>query len=205
VRLGRNNQDGSCVRSTGGRVVGVVADGCGSQASSEVGARLGAQWLAQWLLTAPLEPGLADRAMEALVRWVAGVAAELGEGAVDSCFLFTVLAVVREGRRTLVFGAGDGGVWVDGVRTRLEAGPDNAPDYGVYRLTSPSRGRAHVHFEGVCDRVAVMTDGLDQVTDEELTALVAEAKNPLAVQRRLNVLSETRRLHDDATLVVLGG
>jgi hypothetical protein len=50
-----------------------------------------------------------------------------------------------------------------------------------------------------------MTDGLDQVTDEELTALVAEAKNPLAVQRRLNVLSETRRLHDDATLVVLGG
>ncbi len=205
VRLGRNNQDAFCVRSKGERVVGVVSDGCGSQPSAEVGARLGAQWLAQWLVDQPIDASLADRAVGALAAWVGGVAAELGAGAVETFFLFTVLAVVREGRRTLVFGAGDGGVWVDGVRTRLDAGVDNAPDYGAYRLTSAAKGRAQVHFEGDCDRVAVMTDGLDQATDTELEALVAPASNPLAVQRRLNVLAESRRLHDDATVVVLSG
>jgi hypothetical protein len=205
ARLGRNNQDAFCVRSNGERVVGVVSDGCGSQPSSEVGARLGAQWLAQWLVDQPLDAGLADRALGALATWVGEVARGLGEGGVEAFFLFTVLAVVRDGRRTVVFGAGDGGVWVDGVRTRLEAGADNAPDYCAYRLSSAARGRPQVHFDGGCDRVAVMTDGLDQATDDELAALVAQAVNPLAVQRRLNVLAENRRLHDDATVVVLSG
>lgn len=49
-RIGRNNQDAWAVRAGPEGVVAIVADGCGSGGSSEVGARLGATLLAEGLL-----------------------------------------------------------------------------------------------------------------------------------------------------------
>jgi Protein phosphatase 2C len=208
LRLGRNNQDGCAVRVTPTHEVGVVTDGCGSQVSSEVGAQLGAQFLAGWLSQQALDERLPSRATDALTAFLFRSASELGLDSLDRFFLFTFLAAVRVGAQTQVFGIGDGVVVVDELVLRLDPGPDNAPPYCAYRLGSAHRPEASVHFQGTCQRVAVMTDGLTALTDDEVKgvlAQVADSANPLAVQRRLTVMAETKRLHDDSSLVVLGG
>lgn len=212
LRVGKNNQDGFAFRAHGGRAVGVVTDGCGSQARSEVGALLGAQFLAGYLWGEQIESGLAARATEALCAFLSRLASELGGVAthevLERHFLFTFLAAVKEGPRALVFGLGDGGLVVDGSLQRLDAGPENAPEYCAYRLVGQGQLEPRVHFEGEAEVVAVMTDGFDGLGPELVTGLCGQARgwvNPLTLQRRLNVLSEAERLSDDATLVVLGG
>jgi hypothetical protein len=106
---------------------------------------------------------------------------------------------------TLVVGMGDGGLLVDDAVIRLDSGPDNAPNYCAYRLFDrPSE--PELHFFGEDARVALMTDGLNSLDPVRLRALVNPeglSRNPLTLQRRLNVLAETERFTDDATLAVL--
>ncbi len=195
-RVGRNNQDG---RYAGPGVV-VVTDGCGSQPHSEVGAQLGARFLGDWLAAQPtVDMELPLRAFAALDAWLDVVAAD--SSIREQFFLFTVLAAVRRETRTIVFGLGDGGVMVDGALVRLDSGPDNAPDYCAYAR----RAAPQMHFFGECRQAVVMTDGLsalDTFRLAELTQLSA-TQNPLTLQRRLNVLAQKERFHDDATIAVL--
>lgn len=217
LRVGRNNQDGWALRLEAGRSVGVVTDGCGSQPRSELGAALGAQFLATTLSRReePMSEEMPRRATDALCALLRELATTLDPSAprevLDRHFLFTFLAAVREGARTLVFGMGDGTTVVDGVVRRLEPGPDNAPEYCAYRLTGPRRPEPRVHFFGNAEVVAVMTDGFDllgQRAPELVSGLYGGAagwRNPLTLQRRLNVLAEVEPPSDDATIVVLGG
>lgn len=209
LRLGRNNQDGHFASAA----VIVVTDGCGSQSGSEVGAQLGARFLGEWLSAQPpsaIDAHTPERAISALCDFLAATARALGGDWRDNLerfFLFTVLAAVRFDERALVFGLGDGAVLVDERLTRLESGPDNAPYYCAYRLTAAegSRQPVQVHHLGPAGRVAVMSDGLDKLDPVRLRALVEldVLKNRLTLQRRLNVLAETERFTDDATLAVL--
>jgi hypothetical protein len=203
LRLGRNNQDGHFASE---RVV-VVTDGCSAQPNSEVGAQLGARFLGEWLKAQPsLDEGTAERAIGALCEWMRGAAGALGgEEVLERYFLFTVLAAVRRDDRTLVFGLGDGGLLIDERVVRLDSGPDNAPYYCAYRLGSAAPRPAELFHFGAAGRVAVMTDGLNALDPLRLRALIAvEAdRNPRTLQRRLNVLSETERFSDDATVAVL--
>lgn len=215
VRLGRNNQDGHCCLSEAGLTVGVVTDGCSSEPFSEVGARWGARALAHFTLelarTASLDavPALA---CSRLIGWLeAQVAALGGDGAralVEQYLLFTVLAVVQKGDQTLVFGSGDGSVWLDGRLLRLDSGPRNAPRYLGYRLLGEDL-EPQLHHLGAARRVAVATDGLDDWlarTPDGLATLLDDAvvwSNPVHLQRRLAVLHETERFTDDSTLVAL--
>ncbi len=215
LRVGKNNQDGFSLRAEGRRAVAVVTDGCGSQAHSEVGALLGAQFLAGHLWRAPLTSELAEGATLALGDFLSRLVSEVGGAStaevLERHFLFTFLAAVKEGPRAMVFGVGDGAVIVDGVLRQLDPGPDNAPAYCAYRLTGQGDPRPQLHFEGDAAVVAVMTDGFDGLLrqdSERVTGLfegASEWRNPLTLQRRLNVLSDTERVSDDATLVVLGG
>ena len=78
----------------------------------------------------------------------------------------------------------------------------------TYRLTnSGSRPEAQLHFLGPARRLAVMTDGFDRLTPPRLLELTNDEalhRNPLTFQRRLNVLAETERFTDDATIALLG-
>jgi hypothetical protein len=204
VRLGRNNQDGHFASKS----VVVVTDGCSSQPNSEVGAQLGARFLGEWLSAQTvLDDATPERAMNALCEWMKGAAQALGGlEALEQYFLFTVLAAVRRDDRTLVFGMGDGAVLIDERLVRFDSGPDNAPLYCAYRLTSAQPPGVEVHHFAAAGRVAVMTDGLNALDPVRVRALVGEVapgRNPLTLQRRLNVLSETERFSDDATLAVL--
>ena len=99
---------------------------------------------------------------------------------------------------------------VDDELVRLDCGPDNAPPYCAYRLTtSGSRPEAQLHFFGPAKRLAVMTDGFHHL-ERAAAARAAGPKavlhrNPLTLQRRLNVLAEAERFTDDATIALLGG
>ncbi len=208
LRVGRNNQDG--VFST--TRVAVVTDGCSSQPQSEVGAQLGARYLGQWLSAQPeLTPDLPHRATDALTAYLYQSVLALGpdvEPLLERYFLFTFLAAVRIGARGMIFGLGDGAFLIDDELVKLDSGPDNAPPYCAYRLTNTgSRPEAQLHFWGPAKRLAVMTDGFDRLAPPRLLELTNEEalhRNPLTFQRRLNVLAETERFTDDATIALLG-
>jgi hypothetical protein len=213
VRVGRNNQDGFSLRTSSARTVGVVTDGCSSQARSEVGAQLGAQFLSGWLSREPLSTELPLRATDALCAWLYRTAVELDDAqaldaVLDTYFLFTFLAVVREGPRALVFGMGDGALLVDDQVVRLDSGPQNAPEYCAYRLGTGRRPEPQLHFVGEAKTVALMSDGLDCLLAREpgrvRSLFDGDLTNPLTLQRRLNVLGEAERFADDATLVLVG-
>ncbi|MFZ5446101.1 MAG: protein phosphatase 2C domain-containing protein [Myxococcota bacterium] len=207
-RVGRNNQDGVFATPS----VVVVTDGCSSQPQSEVGAQLGARFLGQWLGRQSLSAELPARAVDALCGFVYQAArsleAEQLEEVLERYFLFTFLAAVKQGDRAILFGLGDGGFVVDDEVVRLDAGADNAPPYAAYRLTAiGARPEPQLHFFGTASRLAVMTDGLNPLEPPRLRALVETSglsRNPLTLQRRLNVLAESERFADDATLAVLG-
>ena len=206
-RIGRNNQDGAFATAT----IAVVTDGCSSQPQSEVGAQLGARFLGHWLSQqTALSESLPRHATDALAAFLQQTSLQFGreiEPILERYFLFTFLAALRVGERAMIFGLGDGGFAVDDEIVRIESGPDNAPPYCAYRLTSSgSRPEPQLHFFGSAARLAVMTDGLNPLDPVRLRALMAMAgleKNPLTLQRRLNVLAETERFLDDATLAVL--
>jgi serine/threonine protein phosphatase PrpC len=214
VRLGRNNQDGVVVSVRGETTVAVVTDGCSRQPFSEVGARLGARALAT--MAAALEhvplAELPTVAMEHLSAWlerlVRAVEVDDALAVFEQYGLFTVLCAAQRGTEAVVFGAGDGVVFVDGRLTRLDSGPDNAPAYVGYRLTGKPVA-PQVHHLGPARRVALATDGLDALLGREPAALGALLDeplvwtNPVHLQRRLNVLHEKERFTDDTTLAVL--
>lgn len=206
LRVGRNNQDGVFTSPR----VAVVTDGCSSQPQSEVGAQLGARFLGQWLsMQTELSADLPHRATDALTAYLYQSVLALGpevEPLLERYFLFTFLAAVRLGDRAMVFGLGDGAFLVDDELVRIDSGPDNAPPYCAYRLTtSGSRPEAQLHFLGTAQRLAVMTDGLHHLAPERVRSLTAALNpNPLTLQRRLNVLAETERFSDDATIALVG-
>ncbi|MDP1822181.1 MAG: protein phosphatase 2C domain-containing protein [Archangium sp.] len=206
LRIGRNNQDGVFTSPR----VAVVTDGCSSQPQSEVGAQLGARFLGQWLSNQhELTPDLPARATDALTGYLYQSVLALGpevEPTLERYFLFTFLAAIRVGDRGMIFGLGDGAFLVDDELVRIDSGPDNAPPYCAYRLTtSGSRPEPQLHFLGPARRLAVMTDGFHHLELARLITLTtALTPNPLTLQRRLNVLAETERFTDDATIALLG-
>lgn len=206
ARIGRNNQDGVFTSPR----VAVVTDGCSSQPQSEVGAQLGARFLGHWLSKqSELSAELPERATDALTSYVYQSVLALGpevEAMLERYFLFTYLAAIRIGDRGMIFGLGDGAFLVDDELAKLDAGPENAPPYCAYRLTtSGSRPEAQTHFIGAAKRLAVMTDGLNELAAEKVRALTSELNpNPLTLQRRLNVLAQTERFADDATIALVG-
>lgn len=202
-RVLRNNQDGVFIDDG----VLVVTDGCSSQPFSETGALLGARFLGSWLSTQRDLAGVHARATDALCEWIADSARPLGGSvaeAVERYFLFTFLAAVVRGDECVVFGMGDGQFLIDDACTRLDSGPENAPNYCAYRLFDGAAAGPTLHFSGVATRISVMTDGLDVLDGAQLQALLAPglSKNQHTLQRRLNVLGENGRFSDDATLAI---
>lgn len=208
LRIGRNNQDGVFTSQR----VAVVTDGCSSQPQSEVGAQLGARFLGHWLTgLSELTTDLPQRATDALSGYLYQSVLALGpelEPLLERYFLFTFLAAIRIGDRAMIFGLGDGAFLVDDELLHIDSGPENAPPYCAYRLTSSgSRPEAQLHFLGPARRLAVMTDGFHQLERARLLVLMEETalhRNPLTLQRRLNVLAQTERFTDDATIALLG-
>lgn len=215
--LGRNNQDAFALLAREDLAIAVVADGCSSGGSSEVGAKLGARWIARALsCSAPVmetPESLACGLGSALAVWLdtqlQGLAGPARAAEIADLWLFTFLAAVVTPRHAVVLGIGDGLFAADAQVRALDAGPDNAPPYAAYALLE-RRLPPEVQLHLACapediDALVVATDGL-LPCPEALPRLAADPallKNPFVAQRRLSVLSRERRLGDDCSVGVL--
>ena len=195
---GKPNQDAVAVRSRGGCLVAVVADGCGSGAHSEVGAQLGARIVAELALgrlaagervEAPaLWDGVRDDALGALGAAARSAGADHAGGVAD-LFLFTVLGLAIAGDRAVVFGIGDGIFAIERAplppdrgapeapravdRARIGPFPGNAPPYLGYGLLGGGPRFTLHRALATADLGAVLlgTDGaadLDALADRRL-------------------------------------
>jgi hypothetical protein len=138
----RNNQDAFCTWDGAEGVIAVVADGCGSGRSSEVGARLGARLVTEALrrqrLAALPPERVLERArvdvLEALGRLAASMGGNL-DRTVSDYLLFTVIGAVVAEPVAFVFALGDGVAVVNGEADVIPA-TDNRPPYLAYGLTT---------------------------------------------------------------------
>lgn len=211
VRAGRDGQDGWAVVETPTLVAAVVTDGCSSGASSELGARLGARWLAALVarrFDASTPVASARSVTRTLVAHLAVTARSLSPARrlepaiVGDALLFGFLAAVVTGDHALVFGVGDGVVWVDGVTTVIDPGPENAPPYPAYALLGATIEPV-VHFAGKAQAVAIATDGAAPIAGE-LGALANDARlfrNRSLLRKRLAVRGA--ELWDDTTIAIV--
>ena len=229
----RNAQDACNVHVSAGGIVAVVADGCSSGESSEVGAGLASAWIARNALAIAARHAHADErgeaighALTAYLRTVAtGLAtreAELPE-IVHTYLLFSLLVAIVTESDAIVLGAGDGIYAVDGAETALDPGADNAPDYIAYDLleNAPIRSRIRVHHaSNTCDltslvvatdgaldlqrRAAEPIDGAPQGGLDQFARDARYARNPSLLRKRLTVIGALhRRLHDDTAIAMI--
>ncbi len=221
LRAGRDGQDGCAVIAEPTLVAAIVTDGCSSGRASEVGARLGARWLARLVArhfgrTAPEEA--ARRVTCGLVEQLDALARSLGDGAidpnvVDELLLFGFLAAVVTDDHAIVFGVGDGIAFVDGRAIVVDPGPENAPTYPAYALLGASIEPNVLHLGPAEDvtLLAIATDGAEPLLapagEPSFDALVRDERllrNPSLLRKRLTVLAERRRFHDDTTIGIVG-
>ena len=239
ARLGRNNQDGVALAARGDLLVAVVTDGCSSGKWSEVGARIAARWLVEWTphylrpaTGASRESELRDLTT-GLLRYLVMTGSWLSANeeswmaTLQDYFLFTFLVAVVTPAETLVFGIGDGVLSVNGRITVVDPGPDNAPPYVVYNLTTralpaslrvapivhcrlPTRALRSliIATDGASELVArqsrPLTDGTTVGGLEPFETESRYVRNPSLLHKRLVVIGDRHRcLFDDTTLVLI--
>jgi len=214
-RASRNGQDAVATWRGADSAVVVVADGCGSGPSSEVGARLGATLFAR-LLGARLARAGNERVDRAetwaatRVDVVAGLADLLervpGDRAqlIHDCWLFTIVAAAVTPDGAAVWALGDG-AYSFGDHTRV-LGPfaDNQPPYLAYDLLGDpreahfaiapaGRGTIIIATDGACD----LDSGLERFATPRLVG------HPDALRRQLAILARgTERIEWDERRVV---
>lgn len=225
----KNDQDAYFLCQEEFFTIGIVADGCGSGESSEVGAKIGVRLLAKEIADSlirelPLfEPVIPWCLISCrLDAWIANLAEAMGgriAKTVEEFFLFSFVGFVITPTKTTVFHCGDGSYAVNGQVTNLGPFPNNAPPYFAYRTLrmNPGLEIGTVEFatEDV-ESVAVATDGTDYFADYPETlrgwlSTDAVFQNPDALRRRLAVMNRERimngllipgPLKDDTTLAI---
>ena len=210
-RAERDGQDGFATLARPDVVCAVVTDGCSSGRTSEVGARLGAAWIATLVETRFAGSGDEDRArvaaqgvVDALVARLRDLSATLGSSAqvIGDMLLFGFLAAVVTKDVAIVFGVGDGLASVDGAMTVVDPGPENAPIYPAYALLGAAI-EPRIFFVGRAECIAVATHGVDEATLGELVGDPRLDKNTSLLKKRMNLLAQEGRFHDDATVAIV--
>lgn len=211
----RDGQDGSSRVTTEHLTAAIVTDGCSSAPHSEVGARLGAAWLAASIanhFTPSANPRAAANEVTTnlLERIRSALPTPTPTDSLATFFLFGFLAAVITETDAIVFGIGDGLVWIDGHRTVLDPGPDNAPPYPAYALLDhpPPIAPSILHHTptSAIQTLAIATDGAAAIPPTDLTTLVTDPKlftNPSLLRKRLHVLADRGLLWDDTTLGIV--
>ena len=208
---GRNNQDALLTAEINGNLIGVVCDGCGSGAASEVGARL----LAAALVHRARQVVMAGVAVDALPPLLMAHAqitlATLCDTLLDAptsderaafvgdYLLATVLGCVIGPEQSVVFAAGDGVIAInDAVYIRDEG---NQPHYLSYGLLEAAQPTFDVWTFDTSElrRLALWTDGLTPDLLDQMWGV----RHPNGLQRRLNVLARDGHCADDTSGIVI--
>lgn len=215
LRLGMNCQDGGMLVSSENLVVGVVCDGCGSGAYSEVGARAGAEFaiarIVRWLQQGVPIEAIPERLFPEMIGYLQGQLALVNPvdpvSFVIHYLLFTMIGVIIVGDQGLIFASGDGVVIQDDDVTIRDEG--NAPRYLGYHLfeTDALEGIALPDkfdiypLETGWRRILIATDGFDPAVQAEVWQVTEEQRG---LQQRLYTW-QTQQAHfrDDVTVVTV--
>jgi hypothetical protein len=201
--LGKNLQDAAAARSDGVRAWGVVSDGCGSGRRSEVGAQLtvevGMRVLSSAQVALEEVPALVlAEVVRALGAVVDAVAPRDRRAFVEDCLSATLLGfLVREGQ-AIVFGVGDGTMWVADETVVLDrGGRPEVPAHAIFGapVIAFARMVSDVHFVGVA------TDGVPPGFREELPPFSGPTSRG-DLTRHLVLLGRRGLLVDDGAVAV---
>ncbi len=198
--LNKNNQDAMLVTETDDCLIGIVADGCGSQPHSEVGAWLGVNLLAEAIAAHTPEP-LTPETFHLLGEKVLAQLLKITN--FQQYYLFTLLGFIATKEDVFIFGCGDGIYAFNGDIKQLSF-PENAPPYLIYPST---KLELYDQIEiSQLDSLLIATDGIeDWLRKKEINEFWQSEKyfkNPDQVRRRLAIANKKEHLlKDDTTLI----
>ncbi|AFY40223.1 hypothetical protein Lepto7376_4094 [[Leptolyngbya] sp. PCC 7376] len=201
-RVNKNNQDAIAIKSATDYAIGIVADGCGSKAHSEVGAWLAVELLAEAIATHLPQP-LTKQKIE-----------EFGQNLLQNFpalpnfqnyYLFTLLGFVVTEEQSVIFGCGDG-IYAINDEIKQISYEDNAPPYLIYPETKLEI-YAEISTEDL-NSLFIGTDGIEEwIQQKELSEFWQSDKyfkNPDQIRRTLAIAQKKESLSkDDTTLITL--
>lgn len=216
-----NNQDACAFYQDRDLIIGVVADGCGSCGSSEVGARLGVDFTVNFCRkTCGKQPfdgeAFHDAAIDYLQAIVNNQHTREKIEFIDEHLLFTLVGFVVTPETTTVFHSGDGFFMINGEETMLDE--NNRPAYlgkELYghktTIKTKSLPTADINQLLVStDGIRYLRDALVQQPVQGLTALpdlfLREDffSHPAALPKFITALTvEEKILRDDTSVVLL--
>jgi hypothetical protein len=194
LALGKNLQDAAAAWTDGTTACGVVSDGCGSGRHSEVGAQLTVAVGLRVLASAevPLEevPRLVlSEVVRALGGIVDAVAPRDRRAFVEDALSATLLGFLVRGEGAVVFGVGDGTVWLgDEVVVLDQGGRPQVPAHALF-------GGRVSPFERVVPApsalpVGVATDGVPACFRPELSRCRGDLTRHLVLLGRRGLLAD---------------
>lgn len=222
-RMKYKNQDASSVKETENLIVGIVCDGCGSSAHSEVGAQLGARFIANKCIELFSKDSFdAKQLCREIVHYLHQFTSISCVGSidefVDDYLLFTIIGFVVKPITTHLFWAGDGVTIVnDQVKIIDQA---NRPKYLAYNLLGDKTDIEHHKFNTkMIDRLLIGSDGVENIISNqgktfgnnvavssinELFEHEQFFSHPAALSKFLSDLEATESiLFDDTTMILL--
>ncbi|MBI5077474.1 protein phosphatase 2C domain-containing protein [Candidatus Falkowbacteria bacterium] len=192
-QLFKNNQDAVHVDKSERLLVGVVCDGCGSGAHSEVGAELAARFIVQWLMSKsePLSAPdvdfekILEEMREEILEFFRQCAAPLGENLTQivlEYFLFTVVGFVATEKQTVLFTKGDGVFALNGELAAIDE--NNEPSYLSFGLLSQEKARQKFVIRKILDtagleNLIIATDGLSELENRKNETIAICGDNQL--------------------------
>jgi hypothetical protein len=228
-KVGKNNQDGLAVVDNGESLIGVICDGCGSSPHSEVGAKIAAKIIATSLSRVPFPQTAlisAQKAIHELLPRMGPSIRDDGKSSsrqtVSDYFLFTCVGFFIDADSYFTFICGDGVIQVNEDISVFTSGENNTPDYlgytvGQNDLATP---KFQISYEGATVDLRNILIGCDGVIDiikhekrkapgvKDEIGPISQFwtsdrffKNPATVQHRLNLMSRSVSIHDEAGLV----
>lgn len=194
-RRGMNCQDGLRVNRSGGSIVAVVCDGCGSTPHSEVGAKLAAQMIGAHLMTLLSQSWENEDIMLEALRQ--DVLAELRIAAnwmgtpltriIGEYLLFTVVGVYVTAAKCGIFSIGDGVYAVNGTVRQLGPFPGNQPPYLAYGLLENNESPRFILQEllnpAEVNSLFVGTDGVGDLLAAESACMPGKVQQVGAVSQ----------------------
>jgi hypothetical protein len=206
-------------------IVGVVCDGCGEGARSEVGAHLASKFLVQ-RIEQGIKDGLSTEAIISvplfywLVEYLRIIVSRMDMWSMTASdkvtfikdhLLFTAIGFVVGPRKTTIFSIGDGVIQINDDLVVIDEG--NMPLYPAYHLVDrqflapghtelPERFEIKVIDTSELQRLAVGTDAWEDEL-KQLETFWGQGKK-FSLQRAMNVLSKKKkRFKDDASLIMI--
>ncbi len=221
-KLYYNNQDSYAFYQDKNYIIGVVADGCGSAASSEVGSKLGVNFIVNYCKKYFRQNVFREDLLRAsLIEYLLNIVKNQHTSDelefIKEYLFFTFFGFIIQPHQTFIFHSGDGLYCLNDKEVIVEQ--DNRPEYIAKTLIGCS---TYIEMESIetskLERLLVSTDGLMHLNDKfkngETLANMTKISdffdndeyfdNMVALPKFLTDFSANKNiLKDDTTLIAL--